>query len=136
MELTVADAAKLVHEYGGPSRSGWSPATRDVYRALGLPFIHLDFRESRGEIDLALKGNLPKLIADKDLRGNLHCHNSAKLRRRRARGSDSRNVRTVASRILQGAVSCGASFRSPFNQVLRFCTAFGCNNSGTDTPKA
>jgi DNA polymerase (family 10) len=46
----------------------------DIYRALGLPFIEPELREGRGEVELALKGKLPKLIADKDLRGILHCH--------------------------------------------------------------
>jgi DNA polymerase (family 10) len=31
-------------------------------------------REGRGEIEHALKGKLPKLVWDEDLRGILHCH--------------------------------------------------------------
>jgi DNA polymerase (family 10) len=46
----------------------------DIYRALGLPFIDPELREGRDEIELALKGRLPKLVTDKDLRGILHCH--------------------------------------------------------------
>lgn len=49
----------------------------NIYRALGLPFIDPELREGRGEIDLALKGKLPKLVTDKDLRGILHCHTEA-----------------------------------------------------------
>ncbi|QQO12573.1 DNA polymerase/3'-5' exonuclease PolX [Bradyrhizobium diazoefficiens] len=49
----------------------------DIYRALGLPFIEPELREGRDEIELALKGKLPKLVADKDLRGILHCHTDA-----------------------------------------------------------
>jgi DNA polymerase (family 10) len=49
----------------------------EIYRALGLPFIDPELREGRGEIELALKGKLPKLVADKDLRGILHCHTDA-----------------------------------------------------------
>jgi DNA polymerase (family 10) len=49
----------------------------DIYRALGLPFIEPELREGRGEIDRALKGELPKLVADKDLHGILHCHTDA-----------------------------------------------------------
>lgn len=48
-----------------------------VYRALGLPFIEPELREGRGEIERALKGKLPELITDKDLRGILHCHTDA-----------------------------------------------------------
>nr|WP_249812034.1 DNA polymerase/3'-5' exonuclease PolX [Bradyrhizobium sp. 188] len=46
----------------------------EIYRALGLPFIDPELREGRGEVELALKGKLPKLVTDKDLRGILHCH--------------------------------------------------------------
>ena len=49
----------------------------DIYRALGLPFIEPELREGRGEIERALKGELPRLVTDKDLRGILHCHTDA-----------------------------------------------------------
>ncbi len=49
----------------------------DIYSALGLPFIDPELREGRGEIELALKGKLPKLVTDQDLRGILHCHTDA-----------------------------------------------------------
>lgn len=49
----------------------------DIYRALGLPFIDPELREGRGEIELALKGKLPELVTDEDLRGILHCHTDA-----------------------------------------------------------
>ena len=49
----------------------------EIYRALGLPFIDPELREGRGELELALKGKLPKLVNDQDLRGILHCHTDA-----------------------------------------------------------
>lgn len=49
----------------------------EIYRALGLPFIDPELREGRGEIERALKGKLPKLVTDEDLRGILHCHTDA-----------------------------------------------------------
>ena len=49
----------------------------DIYTALSLPFIDPELREGRGEIDMARKGKLPKLVADGDLRGILHCHTDA-----------------------------------------------------------
>jgi DNA polymerase (family 10) len=49
----------------------------EIYRALGLPLIDPELREGRGEIELALKGKLPKLVNDQDLRGILHCHTDA-----------------------------------------------------------
>ena len=44
---------------------------------MGLPFIAPELREGRGEIDRALAGHLPELVADHDLRGILHCHTEA-----------------------------------------------------------
>lgn len=49
----------------------------DIYHALGLPFIDPELREGRSEIELALKGRLPNLVNDEDLRGILHCHTDA-----------------------------------------------------------
>ena len=36
-----------------------------------------ELREGRGEVEPALKGKLPKLVTDDDLRGILHCHTDA-----------------------------------------------------------
>ncbi|MDA9420947.1 DNA polymerase/3'-5' exonuclease PolX [Bradyrhizobium sp. CCBAU 53380] len=49
----------------------------EIYRALGLLFIDPELREGRGEIEAVLKGKLPKLVTDQDLRGILHCHTDA-----------------------------------------------------------
>ena len=46
----------------------------EIYKALGLPFIPPELREGRGEIEKALKGKLPKLVTDDDIRGILHAH--------------------------------------------------------------
>jgi len=45
-----------------------------VYAALGLPYIPPEMREDRGEIEAALLGKLPRLLEQKDLRGDLHVH--------------------------------------------------------------
>jgi DNA polymerase (family 10) len=58
-------------------RSVVAAKEEDIYRALDLPFIEPELREGCGEIDLALKGQLPELVADGDLRGILHCHTDA-----------------------------------------------------------
>jgi DNA polymerase (family 10) len=50
---------------------------KDIYQALGLPYIEPELREGRGEIERVLKGKLPKLVADADLKGILHCHTEA-----------------------------------------------------------
>jgi DNA polymerase (family 10) len=46
----------------------------DVYRLLGLPFVPPELREDRGEIELALKGKLPRLVTVADIQGDLHVH--------------------------------------------------------------
>jgi len=46
----------------------------DVYRALGLPWIPPELRESLGEIEAAEAGQLPALVTEGDLRGDLHAH--------------------------------------------------------------
>jgi DNA polymerase (family 10) len=43
----------------------------DVYALLGLPWIPPELREGRGELDLE---EVPLLITQDDLRGDLHCH--------------------------------------------------------------
>ncbi len=43
----------------------------EIYSALGLQYIEPEMRENAGEIELAAKGRLPKLIGYKDLQGDL-----------------------------------------------------------------
>ncbi len=45
-----------------------------VYGALGLPLIPRELREDRGEVDAAAAGDLPTLIEEGDMRGDLHAH--------------------------------------------------------------
>jgi DNA polymerase (family 10) len=46
----------------------------EVYRKLGLSFIPPELREDHGEIALAAKGLLPRLVALEDVKGDLHVH--------------------------------------------------------------
>jgi DNA polymerase (family 10) len=46
----------------------------DVYRALGLDWIPPELREARGEIEAAQAGELPRLVDEADIRGDLHLH--------------------------------------------------------------
>jgi DNA polymerase (family 10) len=50
-----------------------------VYAALDLAYIEPELRENRGELEAAADGGagLPKLIAERDLRGDLHSHTTA-----------------------------------------------------------
>ncbi|MBV6698984.1 helix-hairpin-helix domain-containing protein [Kitasatospora aureofaciens] len=51
-----------------------SATEEEVYAALGLPWIAPPLREDRGEIEAALRGELPDLVQESDLRGDLHTH--------------------------------------------------------------
>lgn len=46
----------------------------EIYQSLGLPVIPPELREGKGEIEAALAGNLPELISQSDIRGDLHSH--------------------------------------------------------------
>ncbi len=48
----------------------------EVYKAVGLVWIPPEMREDRGEIELALKGNIPELVELKDIKGDLHIHST------------------------------------------------------------
>jgi DNA polymerase (family 10) len=48
----------------------------EMYRALGLQFIPAEMREDSGEIELAAKKKIPKLIQFGDIRGDLQMHST------------------------------------------------------------
>ncbi len=65
-----------INEYGvfrGERRVG-GRTEREVFAAVGLPFIEPELREDRGEIEAARDGNLPILVQMRDIRGDLHVH--------------------------------------------------------------
>src|SRR5918992_279038 len=46
----------------------------EVYERLGLPWIPPPLREDRGEVEAALAGELPDLVQERDIKGDLHTH--------------------------------------------------------------
>ena len=54
-----------------------SKTEADVYVRLGMAFVEPEMREDRGEVDLALNKDLPRLVERSDYRGDLHCHTTA-----------------------------------------------------------
>ncbi len=46
----------------------------EVYRQVGLPYIEPELRENWGEIEAAREGRLPRLVEQKDIKGDLHTH--------------------------------------------------------------
>jgi DNA polymerase (family X) len=76
----LAQERKLkISEYGvfrGEQRVA-GDTEESVYRAVDLPWIPPELRESCGEIEAARAGKLPKLVELKELRGDLHVHTKA-----------------------------------------------------------
>lgn len=75
--LAVRARLKL-SEYGlfdADSGEQLAAATEEeVYARLGVPWIPAPLREDRGEIEAALDGHLPRLVQERDIRGDLHVH--------------------------------------------------------------
>ncbi|MFD7320369.1 DNA polymerase/3'-5' exonuclease PolX [Streptomyces sp. NPDC059875] len=76
-ELAVRQGLKL-SEYGlfdaESGESITSETEEAIYERLGLPWIPPTLREDRGEIAAGLRGELPELVTEKDIRGDLHTH--------------------------------------------------------------
>ncbi|WP_275461644.1 DNA polymerase/3'-5' exonuclease PolX [Streptomyces noursei] len=75
--IAVRNGLKL-SEYGlfdGESGELVASETEEaVYARLGLPWIPPPLREDRGEVAAGLRGELPKLLVEGDVRGDLHTH--------------------------------------------------------------
>jgi DNA polymerase (family 10) len=67
------DDGQLTRVRGGTVAAPSEPV---VYHHLGLPFIAPELREGDGEIEVAERGSLPALIADSQIRGDLHMHST------------------------------------------------------------
>jgi DNA polymerase (family 10) len=76
-EMAVRKGLKL-NEYGlFNAKSGRlivAETEEEVYDKLGLPWIPPTLREDRGEIEAALEGRLPAVLARNQIRGDLHTH--------------------------------------------------------------
>jgi DNA polymerase (family X) len=57
-----------------PERRRTFATEEEVYEFLGLPYIPVELREDRGEIEAALGGRLPRLVEESDLLGDCHTH--------------------------------------------------------------
>jgi DNA polymerase (family 10) len=78
-EMAVKKGLKI-SEYGVFDDRGTRVAGRteaDVYAAIGLPWIPPELREDTGEVEAALRGQLPRLVQLDDIRGDLHDHTDA-----------------------------------------------------------
>jgi DNA polymerase (family 10) len=74
-EMGIKKGLKI-NEYGifkGKKMIG-GKEENDIFKALGLQYIPPEIREDKGEIEAALKGDIPELVELKDIRGDLHAH--------------------------------------------------------------
>ena len=107
-----------------------------VYAALGLAYIEPELRENRGELEAAADGGagLPRLIAERDLRGDLHCHTTA------SDGKNSIEEMALAARdagyrylaITDHSASMGFGMDVPPKQLERQIELVGAANSALD----
>jgi DNA polymerase (family 10) len=70
----------------------------EIYAALGMDWMEPEMRENLGEIEAAARHELPHIIGEKDIRGDVHMHTTA---------SDGRNsIREMAD----AALACGYKY--------------------------
>jgi DNA polymerase (family X) len=76
-EMAVRKGLKL-NEYGlFDAKTGELLAAEteeSVYELLGMQYIEPTLREDRGEVEAALEGTLPKVLTERQLKGDLHTH--------------------------------------------------------------
>ncbi|MGL6159684.1 DNA polymerase/3'-5' exonuclease PolX [Microbulbifer sp.] len=106
-----------INEYGvfkGDKRIA-GETEKSVYEKVGLPYIPPELRESRGELEAAKEGKLPKLITLEDIRGNLHTHTKA---------TDGRNT---LKEMAQAAAKLGYEYLGITDHSKRLTVAKGLN---------
>ena len=71
-EYGLFDVGKGGGEVGGTLIV--SRTEEEVYARLGLAWVPPAMREDRGEIEAAMRGQIPSLVRENDLKGDLHTH--------------------------------------------------------------
>jgi DNA polymerase (family 10) len=75
-EIAVKKGWKL-SEYGlfdGDDRPIASATEEEIYHALGMRWVPPTLREDGGEVQAALRGEIPELVTLADIKGDLHTH--------------------------------------------------------------
>ncbi len=74
-KIAIDNGLKL-SEYGlfRGSKMVAGKTEKEIYKTLKMDYIEPELRENTGEIDFALKKNLPKIINYSDIMGDLHIH--------------------------------------------------------------
>ena len=73
MDMAMAHAVEI---HDGMLKDLTEEQTEEVYAKLGLQWIPPELREATGELELAQKNKLPRLIELKDLKGDLQLHSN------------------------------------------------------------
>ncbi len=74
-KIAIAKGLKL-NEYGlfkGDKKMA-GETEEEIYENLGMSWVPPEIREDKGEIEAAIKGELPHLVKLEDIKGDLHCH--------------------------------------------------------------
>ena len=81
MRSLANDLGYKVNEYGVFRLSDGSKVAGEteegVYEILGMQWMPPEMREDRGEVDLARKGQVPRVVTLSDICGDLHTHSEA-----------------------------------------------------------
>jgi DNA polymerase (family 10) len=79
-QLAIKNNYKI-NEYGAfsvsnPKKEKWlaGKTEEDIFSLLKMAYVQPELREDRGEIEVALKNMLPRIVEVKDIRGDLHVH--------------------------------------------------------------
>ncbi|MCY3562341.1 MAG: PHP domain-containing protein, partial [bacterium] len=97
------EQSRLLNEYGlfgkGDDLPVASETEEEIYAALGMDWPPPEIREDAGEIEAALEGRLPRLVATGDIRGDLHFHTD--------RSGDGRSS---PAQMVQAAIGAGMEY--------------------------
>ncbi|MCM8799598.1 MAG: DNA polymerase/3'-5' exonuclease PolX [Candidatus Omnitrophica bacterium] len=76
-QLAIKKGFKI-NEYGvfRKERFVAGKTEEEIFKLLGMAYIEPELREDNGEIELALKDSLPKLIELKEIKSDLHIHSN------------------------------------------------------------
>ncbi len=81
MRSLANDLGYKVNEYGVFRLSDGAKVAGEteegVYEVLGMQWMPPEMREDRGEVDLARKGQVPRVVTISDICGDLHTHSEA-----------------------------------------------------------